>query len=364
MHKVRVELGERSYDVLVGSGLLGRLGELLLPFSFARKLLLVTDSRVGELYGGRVRALLEEAGYEVAYYSFPEGEESKSRAETCALYDFALEAGLERRSAVLALGGGVVGDLAGFFAATFMRGLPLVQVPTTLLAQVDSAVGGKVAVNHPRAKNMIGCFYQPCLVCADVDTLRTLAPRELRSGLAEVIKYGVILDGDLFALVERELEALLACAGEVLARVVARCCHLKARLVEEDERDFGRRALLNFGHTVGHALEVLGEYRRYTHGEAVAAGMAVAAGIAADRGLLGEGEFRRLLGLLARAGLPTTFPFPPEEVLALLPRDKKVLAGRVRFVLPLAIGRAAVFSDVASEEIRRNLQKFSESSSK
>jgi 3-dehydroquinate synthase len=273
------------------------------------------------------------------------------------LYDYALENGLERQSAVVALGGGVIGDLAGFFAATYMRGVPFIQVPTTLLAQVDSSVGGKVGVNHPKGKNMIGCFYQPRLVFTDVATLRTLPRRELRAGLAEVIKYGVIWDEGFFCFLEKNLEGVFDLDQQVLTKIVRNSCAIKAEIVEKDEREAGLRAILNFGHTVGHAIEAITEYRVYRHGEAVALGMVVAATIAVRRGLLAPELKKRLVSFLERAGLPTGVPAFGEELLEIMKKDKKVQRGRIRFVLPLALGQVEIFSDIEPEEIMAALSK-------
>ena len=353
MEHLRVELGERerSYEIQIGSGNLDQLGVQLQPLELASRLCLITNTTVGGLYGDRVRSILADAGYAVSYIEVPDGEEYKSQASAAAIYDQMVDAGIERGSAVVALGGGVVGDLAGFVAATYMRGVALVQVPTTLLAQVDSSVGGKVAVNHTRGKNLIGCFYQPRLVYADMKVLGTLPERELRAGLGEVIKYGVIRDADLFGWLEQHLEQLLGLEPEILAETVRRSCAIKAEIVSQDEYEQGPRAILNFGHTIGHALETLTDYKVYRHGEAVAAGMAVAATLAVNRGCLEAADRDRLVSLLRRAGLPTSFPYSPEKVMALLPHDKKVLRGRLRFVLPLAIGRVEICSGVDDQEI-------------
>jgi 3-dehydroquinate synthase len=359
MENLTVSLGERSYEIVIGYGSIDRLGARLEPLSLAPRIFLLTNTTVGGLYGGRVRTSLEAAGYEVGYWEMPDGEEFKSLSTAAAAYDAMADAGMERGSAVVALGGGVVGDLAGFAAATYMRGIHLVQAPTTLLAQVDSSVGGKVAVNHPRGKNLIGCFYQPRLVYADLKTLVTLPGRELRAGLAEVIKYGVIWDAALFEFLERRLEEVLGLEPEAVGEVVRRSCAIKAEIVAQDERELGLRAILNFGHTVGHALEALTDYRVYRHGEAVAIGMAAAAALAAKRGCLQAGDRDRLLSLLSRAGLPVSFPYSGAQVQELLPRDKKVYRGKLRFVLPVAIGRVKICSDLEDEEIGAALSECS-----
>lgn len=351
MERLKVDLGERSYKILVGFANLGQLGASLRSLNLAGRLSLITNSTVGGLYGDRVRSILAGAGCTVSYWEMPDGEEYKTLQSAAAVYDHMVGEGMERGSAVVALGGGVVGDLAGFVAATYMRGVPLVQVPTTLLAQVDSSVGGKVAVNHPRGKNLIGCFYQPRLVFADLQTLRTLPERELRAGLAEVIKYGVIWDPAFFGYLEQHLEQLLGLEPGPLVEAVRRSCAIKAKVVASDEREQNLRGILNFGHTVGHALESLTNYRVYRHGEAVAVGMVAAAVLAVNRGLMDAADKERLVALLRRAGLPVSFPYPAREILALLPHDKKVLHGELRFVLPLKMGQAEIRTGVENDEI-------------
>jgi 3-dehydroquinate synthase len=360
LETVQVDLKERGYSIKIGAGNLECLGEAMAalePLQDVKSVLVVTDERVGPLYGKQVLGSLKRAGFIPLYHQLPEGEEYKSLESADQLYTAAIENGLDRESAVVALGGGVVGDLAGFVASTYMRGISLIQVPTTLLAQVDSSVGGKVAVNHPLGKNMIGSFYQPQLVFIDVHVLKTLAPREVRAGLAEVIKYGVIHDGDFFSYLEGQLQQILALDEGVLSYVIKKSCAIKARVVEEDEREDGVRAFLNFGHTIGHALEALTFYRNYRHGEAVAAGMVAAAEIAVERGLLEEEEKNRLKKLLDRAGLPVTVPLAADEILSILPRDKKARHGRPRFVLPLALGSVNLFEDVETDEIRAALER-------
>jgi 3-dehydroquinate synthase len=360
LETVPVDLKERGYSIKIGAGNLECLGEAMValePLQDVKSVLVVTDERVGPLYGKQVLSSLKRAGFSPLYHQLPEGEEYKSLESAEQLYTAAIENGLDRQSAVVALGGGVVGDLAGFVASTYMRGISLIQVPTTLLAQVDSSVGGKVAVNHPLGKNMIGAFYQPQLVFIDVHVLETLAPREVRAGLAEVIKYGVIRDGDFFSYLEGHLQQILALDEGVLSYVIKKSCAIKARVVEEDEREDGVRAFLNFGHTIGHALEALTFYRNYRHGEAVAAGMVAAAEIAVERGLLEEEEKNRLKKLLDRAGLPVTVPLAGDEILNILPRDKKARHGRPRFVLPLGLGSVNLFEDVETDEIRAALER-------
>jgi len=306
---------------------------------------------VASLYGPKVKESLEKAGFISLFEEVPDGEEAKSLGAAAELYDLALGVGWERRCPVIALGGGVVGDLAGFVAATLLRGVPFIQVPTTLLAQVDSSVGGKVAVNHPRGKNLIGAFYQPRLVVADLDTLRTLPERETRAGMAEVIKYGVIFDAGFFSYLEEHLEEALAGDTKVLEEIVLRSCRIKAEIVAWDEEERGLRAVLNFGHTAGHALEAATGFKRYRHGEAVGVGMVVASRLAVARGLFAEASLERLEGLLVRAGLPTRMPpLDWEAFAAALIRDKKVRHGKLRMVLPVELGRVTL-AEVEEEEV-------------
>ncbi len=351
MERLTVELGERSYQIMIGFADLDQLGSNLQPLNLADRICLITNTTVGKLYGGRVKSVLTDSGYAVSYYGAPDGEEYKTLQSAAAIYDHMVDGRMERGSAVVALGGGVVGDLAGFAAATYMRGVPLIQVPTTLLAQVDSSVGGKVAVNHSRGKNLIGCFYQPRLVFADLQMLRTLPEREIMAGMAEVIKYGVIWDSTFFAFLEQHLDRILNLEPDALMETVKRSCAIKAEVISGDEREQGLRAILNFGHTIGHALESLTDYQVYRHGEAIAAGMAAAAALAAGRGMLEAADRERLVALLRRTGLPVSFPYSARDLLELMSHDKKVFEGRPRFVLPLKIGEVEICSDLKDEEI-------------
>lgn len=319
------------------------------------RVLVVINPTVRGLWGRGAERSLAEAGLAVHWAEIPDGEEHKTLNTAARLYDRAFEAGLDRNCAVVALGGGVVGDIAGFVAATYLRGVPLVQVPTTLLAQVDSSVGGKVGVNHPQGKNIIGAFYQPVLVLADVGTLRTLPGRELRAGIAEVIKYGVIYDAAFFGWLEENLERLLEGDPEALTYAVEMSCRIKARVVEADETEQGLRQILNYGHTFGHALEALTGYRVYVHGEAVAVGMVAAAKLSVLIGLLDEDAYGRIEQLVRRAGLPADIPadLSFESVLASMERDKKARDGRITFVLPEAIGRVGFYPDVSAQVLRR-----------
>src|SRR5256886_1623931 len=325
-HGVRVDLGARSYPVVIGAGLLAEVGPRLAAAGYRGRCALVTSERVGALYREPVAASLGQAGFAPVAVEIPDGEEHKNLAWLAVLYDRLLDAGVERRSPLIALGGGVVGDLAGFAASTLLRGLPLVQVPTTLLAQVDAAIGGKTGINHALGKNLIGAFHQPRLVVIDVTTLRSLPRREFVAGLAEVIKYGMIRDAELFGTLEARLDALLALDEGVLVPVVATSCRHKAAVVAADEREqSGERAVLNFGHTVGHALEVLTEYRGLLHGEAVAIGMVAAARVSRALGVCDAATVERLERLLRRAGLPLAIAAAaPAPALGLpLPSDNK-----------------------------------------
>jgi len=359
MRLVEVALAERSYPIYIGQNIwreIPRLwGELLKP----GKALLVSDETVFALYGSRLADILEQAGFVVTSAVVPAGEGSKTLSRAEQLYSAAIEAGLERRDLIVALGGGVVGDLAGFVAATYLRGVPFVQVPTTLLAQVDSSVGGKTAVNHRLGKNLIGAFYQPKLVWVELDTLASLPQREYLAGAAEVIKYGVILSEALLNLLAARWQDFLAKEPELLTAVVGDCCALKAVVVAADERETGLRAILNFGHTLGHALEAATAYRHYLHGEAVLVGMAMAVKLALAKGILQRQEAARMLEIFERAGLaapPATLP--AADVLAALDHDKKREAGKTVFILPEAVGRVRAFDDLATEAVHQVLGSY------
>lgn len=338
MDTIRVNLGDRGYDIHVGSGLLGRLGEFLPPHRLGRRMGLVTHPVLAERYGPLVVDSLRRAGHAVALVTVPPGEESKSLEEAGRLYGALVRARLDRGSALVGLGGGVIGDLAGFVAATLYRGIPFINVPTTLLAQVDSSVGGKTGVNLPEGKNLVGTFSQPRLVLADVLTLHTLPEREFRSGLAEVVKHAMIADAALFERLEREAERVLARDPATLEVIVAANCAIKARVIEADEREAGPRAMLNFGHTVGHAIEAALGYGKVTHGEAVARGMLVAAALSVRRALCPEKDAARLRALLERFGLLEAAPPSPESLETYMLSDKKARDGVLQFVLTRGVG--------------------------
>jgi len=357
MKILQVKLGQGGYRILIGDNLLSDLGKYLQSLQIGRRILVVTNDTVGPIYGNVVLKSIKSAGYEVVYEELPDGEIYKTLDSAKELYTAALSAHLGRECAVVALGGGVIGDLAGFVAATYMRGVPFIQVPTTLLSQVDSSIGGKVAVNHPLGKNMIGSFYQPLLVLADVGTLRSLPVREVRSGLGEVIKHGVIANADFFDFLEIHLDKILDLDPDLLTEVIDTAARIKVEIVEKDEKEHGQRALLNFGHTIGHALETLTDYQVYRHGEAVAAGMAVAATMAENLGLMSDTDRVRLIALLDRAGLPISFACAVDEIIKILPRDKKAAAGHPRFVLPSEVGHAAVYDDIEAGVVKAALEK-------
>jgi 3-dehydroquinate synthase len=358
METISVNLGPRSYQILIGAGLLEELGRLLRQYYPAtHRIALVTDSIVGKLYKEKVASILTQAGFSPWVVEIPAGEEHKNLAWLAFLYDKLVEGRIERRSPLIALGGGVIGDLAGLAAATFQRGLPFIQVPTTLLAQVDSSVGGKTAINHPSGKNLIGVFYQPRLVVLDVDTLKTLPRREFIAGVAEVIKYGVILNPELFALLEEKLSALLRLDPDLLTAVVKTCCQLKALVVEEDETEGDYRAILNFGHTLGHAIESATGYKRFLHGEAVAIGMVFAAHLSSKRGHCNVQIKGRICRLVKKAGLPAIVPkeLKDEYLLRSMAIDKKASGGKIKFVCIEELGKTC-FDYLTVEEIGGYLQ--------
>jgi 3-dehydroquinate synthase len=349
MIELTVDLADRSYPIRIGAGLLGNAA-ILAPALGSRQAIVVTNTTVGPLYLPRLRPLL--AANRASEIVLPDGEAHKHMATINTVLDGLVAARAGRDAVIVALGGGVVGDIAGFAAAIYQRGIDFVQVPTTLLAQVDSAVGGKTGVNHPGGKNLIGAFHQPRLVVADTDTLATLPGREFAAGLAEVVKYGLIADAPFFDWLERHAAALLERAPDLLAEAIRRCCALKADIVGADEREADRRALLNLGHTFGHAIEVRAGYGEWLHGEAVAAGMVMAARFSARLGLLDVSVPARVVALLARFGLPVAPPRDaPEAFAAAMSLDKKVLANRLRLVLLERIGAARLTADFPAAEL-------------
>ena len=353
METVTVNLGPRSYPIFVGKNILNEFGSMLRERNFpVGRAAVVTDSIVGKIYRDRIVETLKAAGFDPFVIEIPAGEEHKNLAWLAFLYDRLIDGRIERRSPLIALGGGVIGDMAGFAAATLQRGVPFVQIPTTLLAQVDASVGGKTAVNHPSGKNLIGAFYQPRLVVIDVETLRSLPKREFVAGLAEVIKYGVILSADLFTLIEEQLPRVLQLDTDLLTFVIQTCCQLKALVVEEDETESDYRAILNFGHTLGHAIESMTEYKQFLHGEAVAIGMAFATHLSYKRGFCSATVEQRVRKLLKKAGLPVDIPkdLKGEYLLFGLATDKKMAGGKVKFVCVDDLGKTR-FEYLETKEI-------------
>jgi 3-dehydroquinate synthase len=361
---VSVPLGHRSYVIQVGPGLLAGLGKTCRSLGLGARCAIISDRRVAPRYGPAARRSMVQAGFDPVLVTVPAGETAKSLKSVQSCYTQLALHRLERQSFIVALGGGVVGDLAGFVAATYLRGIAFVQVPTTLLAQVDSSVGGKVGVNLPEGKNLVGAFHQPRHLLCDLDTLATLPRREFRAGLAEVIKYGIIYDARLFQMLERQLDKLLERDARVLERVVARCCAIKAEVVAEDETESGLRAILNFGHTIGHALEAISRYGRYLHGEAIAIGQVAAARISTRALGLPAREVERMRILFERAGLPTRVRLNAGQrrrLFQAMRLDKKVRAGEIRFVLARRIGRVEFGCRVPIRTIEQSLssQPFS-----
>jgi len=354
MQTLTVNLGERSYPIYVGEGILSRTGELLQLVGLGGRVAIVTNPTVAQLYLDPVHDALRQVGIEVTPILVPDGEEHKNLTSLSKIFDRLIQERFDRKSCVLALGGGVVGDLAGFAAATYVRGVSYVQVPTTLLAQVDSSVGGKTGVNHQDGKNLIGAFYQPRLVLIDVDVLGSLPRRELVAGLAEVIKYGIIEDPALFNLLEKNIEKLVAVDRQLLIHVITTSCAIKAKVVEKDEREDDYRAVLNFGHTVGHALEAATGYRQFLHGEAVGVGMAEAAAISAHEGFCDQGSVERIRGLIKKAGLPGKIPagLSPQALVSRMELDKKSIGGRIKFVMCAGIGKTR-FQSLTPEQVMR-----------
>lgn len=362
---IPVKLPSQSYEVVIAAGGRYQVGSYLEKISKIATdapLLIVSNPKIWQLYGQDIQSSLEKAGFAIAHCVLPAGERYKTLKTLQKIYDAALVHRLERRSTLIALGGGVIGDMTGFAAATWLRGINVVQIPTSLLAMVDASIGGKTGVNHPQGKNLIGAFHQPRLVLIDPDVLKTLPRREFRAAIAEVIKYGVIWDRQLFS----ELEALprlddhRAVPTDKLLDILERSCQSKVDVVTQDEREAGLRAILNYGHTLGHALESMGNYRLFNHGEAVALGMIGAGAIATALGYWSEAEERAQLQLIEKAKLPTAIPanLDHQEIIALLSNDKKVQGGQLRFVLPKGIGQAEVTADVPTEVIAQALGKL------
>jgi len=356
MHTLKVGLAERSYPIYIGSGLLNQV-DLLLPFLGHKRVAIVSNTTVAPLYLGRLSRMLENNGVRIVPIVLPDGEQYKNSETLNMIYDALLTHRCERNTPLIALGGGVIGDLTGYAAATYLRGVPFIQIPTTLLSQVDSSVGGKTGINHPLGKNMIGAFYQPQLVIADTATLNTLPDQELRAGLAEVIKYGLIRDLPFLEWLEENMEKLLARDVVALQYAISRSCENKAAVVGNDERESGERALLNLGHTFGHAIENGMGYGVWLHGEAVAAGTVTAADLSRRLGWISDQDASRIRHLFERAGLPVVAPhLGVDQYLQLMGLDKKIVDGQMRFVLLKALGHAVISSAVPAELLRATLE--------
>ena len=345
MQTLQVALGDRTYPIHIGNGLINK-AELILPHLKRKQVAIITNTTVAPLYLEKLSQSLREAAVTIISIILPDGEAYKNSETLNHIYDALLQNRCERSTTLVALGGGVIGDLAGYAAATYLRGVPIIQIPTTLLAQVDSSVGGKTGINHALGKNMIGAFYQPQLVLADIATLATLPARELSAGLAEIIKYGLIRDADFFLWLERNMQLLIGLDSTALAYAIYRSCHNKADVVAADEREAGERALLNLGHTFGHAIENAMGYGVWLHGEAVAAGTMLAADLSRRMGWLDAADITRMTALFRAAGLPTTAPdLGVERYLDLMGLDKKVVDSKIRLVLQQGIGKSVITSD-------------------
>ncbi|MCS7215592.1 MAG: 3-dehydroquinate synthase [Thermodesulfovibrio sp.] len=355
MEKIRVELGERSYEILIDSGNLSLVGERLLRFSIGKKVAIVSNPTVAGYYADRVLNSLKKEGFDASLILIPDGEIYKDYFWGYHILTRLLEMGFDRKSCLIALGGGVIGDITGFVASIYMRGIPYVQIPTTLLAQVDSSVGGKTAVNHSLGKNMIGTFWQPALVWIDVESLDSLSEREFFSGLAEVIKYGVIWDSEFFEFLTNNREKILRRDKDILIAIIKRSCEIKSEVVSKDERDNFFRTILNYGHSIGHAIETLTNYSLYLHGEAISIGMVYEAKLANMLGFLDTEEFEKIRKTLKEYGLPVEMPsfIDKSAFIKAILLDKKNIHGKIRMVIPESIGKMKINFEVGEEELLR-----------
>lgn len=356
MQTVRVELGERSYDIVIDSGILSNIGERIKGFDFS-KVAVISNPTVFDLYGDVVINSLKNVGFETLHVIIPDGEEYKNFDQTYQILTELLKNKLDRKSCLIALGGGVIGDITGFAASIYMRGIDFIQIPTTLLAQVDSSVGGKTGVNHELGKNMIGTFYQPRLVWIDIDTLKTLPKREVLCGIAEIIKYGIIWDKDFFEFLEKNLNSILMLDTKHLTHIIRRSCEIKAEVVSADERETGLRAILNYGHTIGHAIETETAYSRFLHGEAVAIGMNLEAWLSEIMGFLNKKDAMKIKAVIDSYGLPSELPVElnADKLILHMKLDKKVEAGEMKFILPEKIGKVKIQKGIDIEAIRKAL---------
>ena len=354
MEKIRVELGERSYDVCMGSDILDGLGDNLKIFGLSPKICLVSNPTVFPLYGERVSDSVKKAGFNLLTVIVPDGEGYKDLLRVQHIYNELLKYKLDRSSALIALGGGVIGDITGFAASTYMRGISYIQVPTTMLAHVDSSVGGKTGVNHKLGKNMIGTFWQPRLVWIDIETLKTLPGKELLAGLAEVIKYGVIWDKELFDFLDDKRDKILNLDRKAVMHIIKRSCEIKAEVVSKDEKEAGLRSILNYGHTIGHAIETVTGYKKYLHGEAVAIGMFLEAMLAHKLNFINKDKVLRIKRLIDSYGLPSEMPadIDADSLLSSMQLDKKAVAGELKFILPEKIGSVRIHKGITEKVIR------------
>ena len=357
MKDIVVKLGTNSYNIKIGQRIIKQIDALLPANIESKKVVIITDENVAKLYLDLLANRFAKCGFDIKQVSIVPGEDQKNSSTIEKLYEAFFDHRMDRKSFVIALGGGVVGDLSGFAASTFMRGIPYVQVPTTLLAQVDSSVGGKTGINHPRGKNMVGCFYQPKGVFIDTDTLSTLPKEELIAGLVEVVKYGMIRSKPLFEYLENSLSDILQLKEDALEHIIFNSCRIKAEVVEEDEKENGIRVILNYGHTIGHAIEALTGYRQYRHGEAVGIGMVYAGKIAKEMGLVDDSTLDRQTSLLEQMGLSSTVTdLDTTQIVEKLYQDKKTIGGRLRFVLPVQIGEVVVSDNVPEDIIYKVLK--------
>ena len=360
MQQIHVDLGKNSYLIHIDRATLSKFGSIAKSYLSLSKVAIVTNNIVNNLYGDILKSSLQSIDVEAIVIEIPDGEDYKSLQGAMKIFDALVENRITRQSVIIALGGGVIGDLSGFVSATFMRGIPFIQIPTTLLAQVDSSIGGKTAINHPKAKNLIGAFHQPKFVFIDVEILKTLPERELKAGLVEVIKHGMIMDSELFYYVEDNLQEILSVDPQSIEQIVARSCKDKAIIVEKDEKEQNLRAILNYGHTIGHGIETVTNYSVYRHGEAISIGMAVASKIAVNMGIMRDEIADRQNRLLAKCGLPINFPdLDVDTVLDAIHLDKKTNEnGRPRFVLPKDIGEAIIVENVTDDQIRNAIMEM------
>lgn len=357
MEKITVNLGERSYDIMIGSEILNGIGEQLKSFNISPKIAIISNSTVFSLYGEQITDSIRKAGFDLLTVIIPDGEEHKNILTLQQIYSELLRYKLDRKSALIALGGGVVGDITGFAASTYMRGIAYIQIPTTLLAQVDSSVGGKTGIDHELGKNMIGTFWQPSLVWIDIETLKTLPKRELTAGIAEVIKYGVIYDKELFDFLILNRERILSLDRDAIVYIIKRSCEIKAEVVSKDERESGFRAILNFGHTIGHTIETVTGYKRFLHGEAIAIGMALETRLAEMLNLINSKDVSKIKSLIESYGLPFEKPtdIKPNSIFLSMQLDKKAIAGELKFILPQKIGSVLIQKNVPERSIREVL---------